>query len=229
MIMAKRYREGIFNKLIDLQIVKWSRNRFHLLQIRNEHGMGLKSIIRDNFQHPQSINEGFSNFLWRGYEYSLIKKYVDTLCANTCSMNLAICFGFQAWYSLLPSFMLSLGFNDINELLSPDVLKSFKDSIRGWTPQLIKYATEMCENIKMEIMQAAGGASGCSISSETGTFDPLGIRGGEGGQLSAVETSHKTQLRQLVIACFALCLLSNISYISACGTELCQQFYEGHE
>ena len=105
--------------------------------------------------------------------------------------------------------------------------RTFKDTTREWSPQMIKLAAEQCENLNQSLMQAAGstletgGASttGGGTCAESGTFDPLEIRGGE--------ESHKVVLRKLVIACLAVCILSTVSYITVSGTELCLQFSEG--
>ncbi|CAK9165878.1 unnamed protein product [Ilex paraguariensis] len=189
-----------------------------------------KTIELRNLKAHQSINQGFSNFIWRGYEYEAIRHYIDVLTANTAAMNQAICLGFQIWYSLMPSLMLTIGNYDFHFILSPDFYKSFKDSTREWSPQTIKLAEELCEDLSHSLMHAAGSTletggastSGCGTSAEsneTGTFDPLGIR--------AREETHKVVLRKLVISCLAVCLLSTVSYITVGGTELCQQFMEG--
>lgn len=145
-------------------------------------------------------------------------------------MNQAICLGFPIWYSFMPSLMLTIGNYDWHWILSPDFDKSFKDSTREWSPQTIKLAEELCEDLSHSLMHAAGSTletggpstSGCGTSAEsneTGTFDPLGIR--------AREETHKVVLRKLVISCLAVCLLSTVSYITVGGTELCLQFLEG--
>lgn len=218
-IVANKYRDGIYAKLltlIDKNIISQRTIQF-MEKIRKEHEMGIEKIIpellRKRLRAHQSINQGFSNFIWRGYEYEMVSHYIDVLTANTAAMNLAICLGFQIWYSLMPSLMLTIGYYDFHLILSPEAVKSFKDTTREWSPQTIKLATELCENLNQSLMQAAGSSA---ESNETGTLE---IRGGE--------ESHKVVLRKLVIACLAVCLLSTVSYITVGGTELCLQFREG--
>lgn len=130
--------------------------------------------------------------------------------------------------------MIALGSYDINEILSPEVVKSFNDSTRGWSATFIKIAAEICEDVKNVIRLETGGAlqtggastSGVGTCPETGTFDPLRIVGDETEGIRG-EKTHKVVLRNLVIACLALCLLNTLSYNTVCVTELCQQFYEG--
>ena len=193
-----------------------------------------KTIELRNQKAHQSINQGLSNFIWRGYKYEAIRHYIDVLNANTAAMNLAICLGFQIWYSLMPSLMLTMSYFDFDFLLRPDAVKSFKHATREWSPQLIKLTTELCESINQSFMHATGstletgGAStfkcewcGTSAeSNETGIFDPMGI-------IAREESSQKVLLRKLVITCLAVCLLSTVSYITVGGTELCLQFMEG--
>lgn len=144
------------------------------------------------------------------------------------TMNYAICLGFQIWYSLMPSIMLSIGYYDINELLSPEVVNVIKDTTLEWSDQMIKYTTVLCANLYSSIIQSAGvtvdGSSGVSTSvagsitdsNETGIFDPLEIR---------TKEIHKGVLRKLVIACFTVCFFSSISYITASGNSLRNHFY----
>lgn len=77
----------------------------------------------------------------------------------------------------------SLGCYDINDFLSPEVVKSIKDITRNWSAPIMQIATELCDNMMNVIMQdpvgtlQTGGAStsGVGTSPETGSFDPLGI------------------------------------------------------
>lgn len=117
--------------------------------------------------------------------------------------------------------MLTIGYYDFHFILSPEAVKSFKDATREWSPQTIKLTAELCENLNQSIMQTAGSTLDTGgTSAESGTFDPLEIRGGS-------ESHNKAVLRKLVITCLAVCILSTVSYITVSGTELCQQFMEG--
>lgn len=227
-IVANKYRDGIYAKLLTLIDKNIISQRTIQFMDKKEDEMGIekripellrKRINLNNGAH-QSINQGFSNFIWRGYEYEMVSHYLDVITANTAAMNFAICLGFQIWYSLMPSLMLTIGYYDFHLILSPEAVKSFKDTTREWSPQTIKLAAELCENLNQSLMQAAGSTletGGASAeSNETGTLE---IRGGE--------ETHKVVLRKLVIACLAVCILSTVSYITVSGTELCLQFREG--
>jgi hypothetical protein len=215
---------------------------FKLTDRVKEYKMGLESLIeeeglRERLRVHRRIDEGVSNIIWRGEKYERVSHYLSVVIANTNAINFSICLGFHVWYSLLPSLMIALVSNDINEILSPEVLKSFKDSTRGWSAPMIKIAAEICEDIKKIIMLETGGTlqtggactSGVGTSPETGTFDPLRLLGDETqGPQSVGEKTDKVVLRNLVIACLALCLLNTVSYNTVCVTELCNEFYEGH-
>lgn len=229
-IVANKYRDGIYAKLLTL--IDKNRISRYLDKIRKEHEMGIEKIIpellRRRLRAHQSINQGFSNFIWRGNEYEMVSHYISVITANTAAMNFAICLGFQIWYSLMPTLMLTIGNYDYHYILSPEAVQSFKDTTRIWSPQTIKLVAEQCETLNQYLMQAAGSTletggactSGGGTSAESLTFDPMEIRG---------EESHKVVLRKLVIACLAVCILSTVSYITVSGTELCLQFLEGKE
>lgn len=69
--------------------------------------------------------------------------------------------------------MLAIGYYDLNEILSPEVVKSIKDTTREWSAQMIKLAAELCENIYNGIMQAAGGTLETGGASTSGFSDLL--------------------------------------------------------
>lgn len=73
-IIANKYRDGIFFKLITL-------NERYELQVEDR---TINTVRLGTFQ---SINEGFSNFIWRGHEYSSISYFLDAVRANTDAMN----------------------------------------------------------------------------------------------------------------------------------------------
>lgn len=179
------------------------------------------SLIRRPLRLPQTINEGLKIFLWRGYEYECLSPYIMAFQANNNAMNLAICLGFQVWYTLLPNIMLALPYYDYNEILNPDKVFYIKNKISSWTPQMIESTINLCEYIRYWFTQpAAGGmietasSSGVGLN-ETGTHEPV------------VGSNQKIVLRRLLIACIATCILSSVSYTTVCGTELCQQILEG--
>lgn len=213
--------------MVFMQNYSIDKNRIsqYMDKIRKEHERGIEKripeLLRKRLLAHQSINQGFSNFIWRGYEYEMVSHYLSVITANTAAMNLSICLGFQIWYSLMPSLMLTIGYYDFHFILSPEAVKSFKDATREWSPQTIKLTAELCENLNQSLMQTAGSTLDTGgTSAESGTFDPLEIRGGE-------ESHNKAVLRKLVITCLAVCILSTVSYITVSGTELCQQFMEG--
>lgn len=208
-IVANKYRDGVFATLTEnLKIIT-----------------GIPETLRKRLRTNQSISEGFSNLIWWGYEYERISQFLEVVKLNTNAMNFTICLGFQIWYSLMPSIILALEYYDLNQILCPEVVKYVKDTTRCWPAEILKGALEQCYNyFDNGFMQAAGGStSGGGTGAELNdmaTFDPLGIRGGEA-------TPRNVVLKKLVIACLAVCILSSVSYASVCGTELCQQFFEG--
>jgi len=79
-IVSTKYRKGILSILL-------KKNE----RLRNN----------SNFRVQQSINEAFSNFIWRGHEYERISFYLNAVKENNETMNYAICLGFPIWYALI--------------------------------------------------------------------------------------------------------------------------------
>lgn len=216
-IICNRYICGIYDKILQSQISTLIRRRLLNLEYLIERNI----YERLGTRRYQSINEGLSNFLWRGYEYEAISKYISALTANVESMNFAICLGFQIWYSHIPSLLLSLGINNLNQILTPEVVNHSISCTREWTSDMIYQSIQVFENLFQTYMQ--GGSIECCMgesdaeSNETVTFDPLGIR-----DVEVVEHSmHKYQLLKLVTACLTVCMLNAVIYTTVCGSELC--------
>lgn len=207
-IVANKYRDGIFFKQLTL-----NENR-RLQRIYVDRPVRLHAY--------QSINEGFSNFIWRGYEYERISYFLEAVKANTEAMNYSICLGFTIWYSLMPTLLLGFVHYNYLEILCPDNLRGFKEATRGWSTWTIQGTTDMafqiCSNLYNEHINSS-------------TIDT----GGASAEAIAYDVPHRVDevprnlvLKKLVIACIAVCLLSSISYTTVCGTELSKQFLEGY-
>ena len=204
--VASQYTKGVFDKLLTL---------------RNEN----ISLYLRRFRLPQTINDGLTNFLWRGYEYEFLSPYIMAYQANNNAMNLAICLGFQIWYALYPNIMLALPYYDFSDILSPDKVLYIKNEISSWSQQMIDNKIDICENIRYWFTQPAALGMfepASSSSSPEGVLNDTGIREPPG-----VESNHKVVLRRLVIACIATLILSSVSYTTVCGTELSKQILEG--
>lgn len=218
-IVANKYRDGIF--LLTLNDNRISQRKIYDREILP---------VRLRNRAYQSINEGFSSFIWRGYEYERISYFLEAVKANTDSMNYSICLGFTIWYSLMPTLLQDFVHYDYPQILCPDMLRIFKESTRDWSTWMIQGTTEMAiklcgilynEQINNGIPGGTldtGGASGNSAELNE-TFDPM-VRRGE-------DVPRNLVLKKLVIACLAVCILSTISYTTVCGTELSKQFLEG--
>lgn len=158
-ILANKYRKGLYNHLLHSDRFPQMFRMFKILKMRErERGLEclIPNVLRRQLRAPQSINEGFTNFIWRGYEYEWLSSSLNAITANMNTMNYAICLGFQIWYSLMPSLMLSMGYYDINDLLSPEVVNGIKDTTLEWPDYMIKYATVLCANLYDSLIQSAG-------------------------------------------------------------------------
>lgn len=189
-IVANKYRVGVLEKLLSL---------------RNE-----SLISRMPFPF-QGLNACFSNLIWRRYN----SHNFLALKANIDAMNLAICFGFQIWYSLLPSFLLTLNPYDINEILSPDIFKDIhKQLCHIWNQNIIH--EYIIHNGMQDKMREAGITLESGVSSTS--WDPLGIIAAE-----EREVAHKDLLKTLLICSLAVCILSCVTYATVCGIDLCRE------
>lgn len=206
-IVANKYRDGIFFKLLTLNNNRSSQ------RISVERPVRLRTY--------QSINEGFSNFIWRGYEYERISYFLDAVKANTETMNYSICLGFTIWYSLMPSLLLGFVHYDYQQILCPENLRLFKESTRDWSTWMIQGTTDMafklCGILFNEQINSSTLDTGGASADAMGYDVPQRVD----------EVPRNLVLKKLVIACLAVCLLSSISYTTVCGTELSQQFLEG--
>lgn len=188
-IVANKYRVGVLEKLLSL---------------RND---TLKSRMPFPFQ---GLNACFSNLIWKYNSHNFLAFKV-----NIDAMNLAICFGFQIWYSLLPSFLLTLNPYDINQILSPDIFKDIhKQLCHIWNKNIIH--EYIIHNGMQDKMREAGITFESGVSSTS--WDPLGIIAAE-----EREVAHKDLLKTLLICSLALCILSSVTYA---GIDLCQEFRE---
>jgi len=89
-------------------------------------------------------------------------------------------------------------------------------------------ADELCDSFKKTIMQEPGGSRLINAGSSTSSSVAGASTETESlSEVELVETTHKRILKKLMIACLTLCLISSITYTTACGTELCNQFMEG--
>lgn len=209
-IVANKHRDGIFFKLLTLN----ENRRSQSIVVDRE---------RLSNRAYQSIHEGFSSFIWRGYEYERISYFLEAVRANTDAMNYSICLGFTIWYSLMPTLLLGFVHYDYSQFLCPENLRLFKESTRDWSTCMIQGTTEMAMKLcgilyNEQINNSTLDTGGASVL-ENETFDTM-VRRGE-------EVPRNLVLKKLVIACLALCILSTISYTTVCGTELSKQFLEG--
>lgn len=227
-ILANKYRSHIYNHLIDSQRIPQRIRIFQYLRmIEFEVGFALivPNILRRRQRRSQNIYEGFSNFLWRGYEYEAISYYQRVYRANMDSMNLAICMGFQIWFSLLPDIMLSLENFTYTEILSPYIVNSVRESTQGWSEDVINPVVDLYKNCLRFLMQAPESLidaplSGEDISTDTEseTLDSRGIRR---------EVPLQSVAKKLMVTTFLVCLMSSVAYTNEFGTYLCHLFREG--
>lgn len=70
------------SKAISSSSKLFSIDRIRIMDKRNkEHGSGLECLIPERIgkRLHQSIHHGFSNFLWRGYEYEIVSDYINEM------------------------------------------------------------------------------------------------------------------------------------------------------
>lgn len=67
-ILANKYRKGLYNHLLHSDRFPQMFRMFKILKMRErERGLEclIPNVLRRQLRAPQSINEGFTNFIWR--------------------------------------------------------------------------------------------------------------------------------------------------------------------